>query len=159
MFSSNPQVFFVFNNNLYFFFQVFHAERVEVKNKVYHKKCASCFNCTKPLSSRDLCDGKDSNIYCSSCYSRKYGAPGYRGKHKMYFLVKIVLLFFGDRYAISWIFYWIRYGSTYIYRVKLLHAFILNFSFAFDIIRCVEEWNFNSYLFKSICMSTKLPGL
>jgi len=46
---------------------------------VYHKRCASCFNCTKPLSSRDLCDGKDSNIYCSSCYSRKYGAPGYRG--------------------------------------------------------------------------------
>ena len=140
MFSSNPQVFFVFNN-LYFFFQVFHAERVEVKNKVYHKRCASCFNCTKPLSSRDLCDGKDSNIYCSSCYSRKFGAPGYRGKHKIYFLVKIVLLFFWG-YAISrhfqsvnqtqillkrfesnlafpfdYLFYWIRYSSTYLYNM------------------------------------------
>ena len=60
--------------------QVFHAERVEVKNKVYHKRCACCFNCTKPLSSRDLCEGKDGNIYCTSCYSRKFGAPGYRGE-------------------------------------------------------------------------------
>ncbi len=29
---------------------------------------------------RDLCDGKDKEIYCKSCYARKYGAPGYRGK-------------------------------------------------------------------------------
>ena len=60
--------------------RVFHAEKVEVKDKAYHKKCACCFNCSKPLSSRDLCEGKDGNIFCSSCYSRKFGAPGYRGK-------------------------------------------------------------------------------
>ena len=59
--------------------RVFHAEKVEVKDKAYHKKCACCFNCSKPLSSRDLCEGKDGNIFCSSCYSRKFGAPGYRG--------------------------------------------------------------------------------
>ena len=23
--------------------------------------------------------GKDGDIYCKSCYARKYGAPGYRG--------------------------------------------------------------------------------
>ena len=59
--------------------KVFHAERVEVKNRVYHKKCAICTTCEKPLSSRNLCDGQDGNIYCSSCYARKFGAPGYRG--------------------------------------------------------------------------------
>ncbi len=32
--------------------KVFHAEKVEVKGRVYHKKCAGCFNCQKPLSSR-----------------------------------------------------------------------------------------------------------
>ena len=75
------------------FLQVFHAERVEVKNRVYHKRCASCFNCAKPLSSRDICDGKDQNIYCTSCYSRKYGAPGYRGTYdfhtRSHFLHKV----------------------------------------------------------------------
>ena len=62
-----------------FMLQVFHAEKVVVKNRTYHRKCATCFTCTKPLCSRDLCDGKDANIYCKSCYARKYGAPGYRG--------------------------------------------------------------------------------
>jgi len=59
--------------------KVFHAEKVEVNNRVFHKKCATCFTCSKPLTSRDLCDGKDGNIFCQSCYGRKYGAPGYRG--------------------------------------------------------------------------------
>ncbi|TRY73464.1 hypothetical protein TCAL_02229 [Tigriopus californicus] len=59
--------------------KVFHAERVEVKGRVYHNRCASCARCNKPLSSKDICDGKDNDIYCKSCYARKYGAPGYRG--------------------------------------------------------------------------------
>lgn len=59
--------------------KVFHAEKVSVNNRTYHHKCATCGTCDKPLSSRDLCDGKDANIYCKSCYSRKFGAPGYRG--------------------------------------------------------------------------------
>jgi hypothetical protein len=37
---------------------VFHAEKVVVKNRTYHRKCATCFTCCKPLCSRDLCDGK-----------------------------------------------------------------------------------------------------
>lgn len=32
--------------------KVFHAERVEVKGRIYHKRCASCLVCAKPLSSR-----------------------------------------------------------------------------------------------------------
>ncbi len=68
------------------FLKVFHAERIGVKEKTYHKRCASCVNCTKPLSSRDLCEGKDGEIYCKSCYSRKYGAPGYRGIYLIYII-------------------------------------------------------------------------
>jgi uncharacterized protein with PIN domain len=50
--------------------KVFHAEKVEVKGRIYHKRCANCAACAKPLSSRDLCDGKDNDIYCKSCYAR-----------------------------------------------------------------------------------------
>jgi len=38
--------------------QVFHAEKVTVKERTYHRKCATCYTCNKPLSSKDLCDGK-----------------------------------------------------------------------------------------------------
>jgi len=60
--------------------KVFHAERIlGGDGKVYHKKCAHCAICEKPLNSMTLCNGKDGDIYCKSCYARKFGAPGYRG--------------------------------------------------------------------------------
>ena len=63
---------------------MFHAERVlggGAHNRVYHKKCAHCATCEKPLNSMILCNGKDGDIYCKSCYARKFGAPGYRGEY------------------------------------------------------------------------------
>jgi len=71
--------------------QVFHAEQVKQNNRSYHKRCATCNNCQKPLSSVDLCTGKDNEIYCKSCYARKFGAPGYRGR---YISVNYPLCFF-----------------------------------------------------------------
>ena len=59
--------------------KVFHNERVVSKGKSYHKKCALCKTCEKNIGTKDICDGKDGDIYCKSCYARKYGAPGYRG--------------------------------------------------------------------------------
>ena len=60
---------------------MFHAERIlGGDGKVYHKKCAHCAICEKPLNSMTLCNGKDGDIYCKSCYARKFGAPGYRGE-------------------------------------------------------------------------------
>ncbi|CAB4062558.1 unnamed protein product [Lepeophtheirus salmonis] len=59
--------------------KVFHAEKISVKGKLYHKKCSTCLNCTKPLVQSDIFVGKDEDIYCKACYSRKFGAPGYRG--------------------------------------------------------------------------------
>ena len=59
--------------------KVFHNERVVTKGKSYHKKCALCKTCEKNIGTKDICNGKDGDIYCQSCYARKYGAPGYRG--------------------------------------------------------------------------------
>ena len=41
--------------------KVFHAEKVlggGQKERVYHKKCAHCATCEKPLNSMILCNGK-----------------------------------------------------------------------------------------------------
>jgi len=59
--------------------KVFHNERVISNGKSYHRKCALCKTCEKNLNTKDICDGKDGDIYCKSCYARKFGAPGYRG--------------------------------------------------------------------------------
>ena len=58
---------------------MFHNERVPTGGKSYHKKCSTCATCEKNIGSKDICNGKDGDIYCKSCYARKYGAPGYRG--------------------------------------------------------------------------------
>jgi len=59
--------------------KVFHNERVPTKGKAYHKRCATCKNCEKNIGTKDILNGKDDEIYCKSCYARKFGAPGYRG--------------------------------------------------------------------------------
>ena len=59
--------------------RVFHNERVISKDKSYHKKCATCRTCEKNIGTKDIYNGKDGDIYCKSCYNRKFGAPGYRG--------------------------------------------------------------------------------
>ena len=60
--------------------KVFHNERVLTSGgRVYHKKCSTCATCEKNIGSKDIYCGKDQDIYCKSCYARKFGAPGYRG--------------------------------------------------------------------------------
>ena len=59
--------------------KVFHSERIVTNGKSYHKKCATCATCEKSIGTKDICNGKDGDIYCKSCYARKFGAPGYRG--------------------------------------------------------------------------------
>ena len=59
--------------------KVFHSEKVVSNGKNYHKKCAVCRVCEKNIGTKDICNGKDGEIYCKSCYARKFGAPGYRG--------------------------------------------------------------------------------
>ena len=70
---------------------MFHAERVVVGDRQYHPKCSTCATCTKPLTSKDILTGKDGDIYCKSCYARKFGAPGYRGER-----------YHQDKYVTDW---------------------------------------------------------
>ena len=57
---------------------VFSAERVSGKKSVYHKKCAICNSCEKPLFTNTLYEEKD-GLFCDGCYRRKFAPCGYRG--------------------------------------------------------------------------------
>jgi hypothetical protein len=47
------------------------------KGSVWHRKCYTCNICRKPLDSINACDGHDKEIYCRTCYGKKYGPKGY----------------------------------------------------------------------------------
>lgn len=57
---------------------VFSAERVDVKKKVFHKKCATCSSCEKPLFTNNAYD-ENNELFCDGCYRRKFAPCGYRG--------------------------------------------------------------------------------
>ncbi|KAI5636692.1 LIM domain-containing protein [Phthorimaea operculella] len=56
---------------------VFAAEVVLAKGREWHRKCFKCRDCTKTLDSIIACDGPDSEIYCKTCYGKKWGPHGY----------------------------------------------------------------------------------
>merc|ERR1719384_1293044 len=58
---------------------VFKAEAVPCKDRLYHKKCASCASCEKKLTYNTIFNGDDQDIYCEGCYHRKFAPSGYRG--------------------------------------------------------------------------------
>jgi cysteine/glycine-rich protein len=58
---------------------VFSAESIPCKDRKYHKKCASCASCEKPLTYNTVFNGEDQDIYCEGCYHRKFAPSGYRG--------------------------------------------------------------------------------
>lgn len=43
----------------------------------WHKGCFKCNLCTKNLDSRNCCEGGDKEIYCKTCYGKKFGPKGY----------------------------------------------------------------------------------
>ena len=47
---------------------VYEAEKVTVKEDVYHKKCLTCTKCARALDSLALCVAPDGNAYCKVCY-------------------------------------------------------------------------------------------
>ena len=47
--------------------QVFSAERVALKDQVYHKKCAVCSSCEKPLFTNNIYMEKN-ELFCDQCY-------------------------------------------------------------------------------------------
>ncbi|RZC36746.1 muscle LIM protein Mlp84B [Asbolus verrucosus] len=56
---------------------VFAAEEVLAKGRPWHRKCFKCRDCTKTLDSIIACDGPDSDVYCKTCYGKKWGPHGY----------------------------------------------------------------------------------
>ncbi|XP_052861181.1 muscle LIM protein Mlp84B-like isoform X2 [Anopheles cruzii] len=57
-------------------YAVYEAEKMLSKNRVWHKRCFSCFDCHKSLDSTNLNDGPTGEIYCRGCYGRNYGPRG-----------------------------------------------------------------------------------
>ena len=46
---------------------VFSAERVAIKDEIFHKKCAVCSSCEKPLFTNNIYKEKD-ELFCDGCY-------------------------------------------------------------------------------------------
>jgi hypothetical protein len=66
--------------------RVYAAEEVLAKGRSWHKKCFHCCECNKTLDSINACDGPriegksgkaHHEIYCNTCYAKKYGPKGY----------------------------------------------------------------------------------
>ncbi|KAG8229004.1 hypothetical protein J437_LFUL009167 [Ladona fulva] len=55
---------------------VYAAEQMISKKHVWHRRCFNCGDCHKSLDSTTLNDGPDGDIYCKSCYGRKFGIKG-----------------------------------------------------------------------------------
>lgn len=55
---------------------VFAAELVLSKGREWHRKCFKCRDCTKTLDSIIACDGPDKDVYCKTCYGKKWGPHG-----------------------------------------------------------------------------------
>lgn len=56
---------------------VFAAELVISKGRNWHRKCYKCHDCTKTLDSIIACDGPDKDVYCKTCYGKRWGPHGY----------------------------------------------------------------------------------
>ena len=43
--------------------------------------CFNCNDCKRPLDSVLACDGPDKEIYCKTCYGKRYGPKGFGYGH------------------------------------------------------------------------------
>ncbi|KAF4112614.1 hypothetical protein G5714_007409 [Onychostoma macrolepis] len=55
---------------------VYFAEEVQCEGQSFHKSCFLCMVCRKNLDSTTVAVHQD-EIYCKSCYGKKYGPKGY----------------------------------------------------------------------------------
>uniref|UniRef100_A0A8B9J411 Cysteine and glycine-rich protein 1 n=1 Tax=Astyanax mexicanus TaxID=7994 RepID=A0A8B9J411_ASTMX len=55
---------------------VYHAEEIQCNGRSFHKPCFICMTCRKGLDSTTVA-AHESEIYCKSCYGKKYGPKGY----------------------------------------------------------------------------------
>jgi len=59
---------------------VFEAEKLTVKDDVYHKRCFTCHRCSRALDSLTVSTSPDGEIYCKVCYKlvHAYERPQYQ---------------------------------------------------------------------------------
>ncbi|XP_064423278.1 cysteine and glycine-rich protein 3 [Latimeria chalumnae] len=55
---------------------VYHAEEIQCNGRSFHKTCFLCMACRKGLDSTTVA-AHESEIYCKTCYGKKYGPKGY----------------------------------------------------------------------------------
>uniref|UniRef100_A0A803TYR6 Cysteine and glycine-rich protein 2 n=1 Tax=Anolis carolinensis TaxID=28377 RepID=A0A803TYR6_ANOCA len=55
---------------------VYHAEEVQCDGRSFHRCCFLCMVCRKNLDSTTVAI-HDEEVYCKSCYGKKYGPKGY----------------------------------------------------------------------------------
>ncbi|XP_051885226.1 cysteine and glycine-rich protein 3 isoform X2 [Pristis pectinata] len=55
---------------------VYHAEEIQCNSRSFHKTCFLCMTCRKALDSTTVA-AHEAEIYCKSCYGKKYGPKGY----------------------------------------------------------------------------------
>ncbi|XP_035383172.1 cysteine and glycine-rich protein 3 [Electrophorus electricus] len=55
---------------------VYHAEEIQCNGRSFHKTCFICMACRKALDSTTVA-AHESEVYCKSCYGKKYGPKGY----------------------------------------------------------------------------------
>ncbi|XP_072320875.1 cysteine and glycine-rich protein 3 isoform X1 [Eucyclogobius newberryi] len=55
---------------------VYHAEEIQCNGRSFHKTCFICLSCRKGLDSHTV-TAHESEVYCKSCYGKKYGPKGY----------------------------------------------------------------------------------
>ncbi|XP_069760861.1 cysteine and glycine-rich protein 3 isoform X2 [Narcine bancroftii] len=55
---------------------VYHAEEIQCNGRSFHKICFLCMTCRKALDSTTVA-AHEAEIYCKSCYGKRYGPKGY----------------------------------------------------------------------------------
>lgn len=53
--------------------KVFEAEKVATGKGIYHRKCFSCYVCSRSLDSYNYSNGPSDEVMCHNCYNKNFG--------------------------------------------------------------------------------------
>ena len=64
--------------------QVYEAEKVVTRTRVYHRSCLACSVCSRGLEAATATEAGDGRVYCRGCYSRHCITTLYCASHHHY---------------------------------------------------------------------------
>ena len=64
--------------------QVYEAEKVVTRTRVYHRSCLACSVCSRGLEAATATEAGDGRVYCRGCYSRHCCTTLYCTLHRHY---------------------------------------------------------------------------